>query len=47
MFYYTKKRVMKSTNNIFFFYMYMYVDDVVHFVMGLLTMIHQKKYICL
>ncbi len=27
-----------------FFYMYMCVNVVVHFVMGLVTMIHHKKY---
>jgi hypothetical protein len=31
----------------FFSYMYMCVDVVVHFVMGLLIMIHHKKYTCL
>jgi len=30
-----------------FFYMYMCVDVVVHFVMSLVTMIHHKKYTCL
>jgi cell division protein FtsN len=39
---------MKSTNNmVFFSYMYVYVGVVVHFVMGLVTMIHHKKYTCL
>jgi len=37
---------MKFTNNVVFFYMYMCVN-VVHFVMGLVTMIHHKKYTCL
>ncbi len=31
----------------FFSYMYVCVDLVVHFVMGLVTMIHHKKYRCL
>ncbi len=31
----------------FFFYMYVCVGVVVHFVMGLVTMIHHKKYTCL
>jgi hypothetical protein len=31
----------------FFSYMYMCVNVVVHFVMGLVTMIHHKKYTCL
>jgi hypothetical protein len=31
----------------FFSYMYVCVDVVVHFVMGLVTMIHHKKYTCL
>jgi hypothetical protein len=39
--------VMKPTNNIvFFFYMYVCVDVIVHFVMGLVTMIHHEKYTC-
>jgi hypothetical protein len=38
--------VMKFTNNIFFSYIYVCVDIVVHFVMGLVTMIHHKKYTC-
>ncbi len=33
--------------NGFFSYMYMCVDVVVHFVMGLVIMIHLKKYTCL
>jgi len=35
---------MKFTNNMIFSYMYMCVDVVVHFVMGLVIMIHHKKY---
>ncbi len=31
----------------FFFYMYMCVDSIVHFVMVLVTMIYHKKYTCL
>jgi hypothetical protein len=38
---------MKSINNIFFSYMYVCVDGVVHFVMGLIIMIHHMKYTCL
>jgi fluoride ion exporter CrcB/FEX len=39
---------MKSTNNMVFFpYMYVCVNVVMHFVMGLVTMIHHKKYTCL
>jgi hypothetical protein len=30
----------------FFFYMYVCVDVIVHFVMGLVTMIHHEKYTC-
>jgi uncharacterized membrane protein YeiH len=33
--------------NGFFSYMHMCVDVIVHFVMGLVTMIHHKKYTCL
>ncbi len=32
----------ESTNKMIFSYMYVYVDVVVHFVMGLVTMIHHK-----
>jgi hypothetical protein len=38
---------MKSTNMVFFSYMYVCVNVVVHFVMSLVTMIHHKKYTCL
>jgi hypothetical protein len=39
---------MESSNNmVFFSYMYMCVDVVVHFVMGLVTMICHNKYTCL
>jgi hypothetical protein len=30
----------------FFSYMYMCIDVVVHFVMGLIIMIHHKKFTC-
>jgi len=35
---------MKIVNTIFFL-MYVCVDVIVHFVMGLVTMIHHKKYV--
>jgi hypothetical protein len=38
---------MKFTNNMVFSYMYVCVDIVVHFEIGLVTIIHHKKYICL
>jgi hypothetical protein len=31
----------------FFFYMYVCVDLIVHFIVDLVTMIHHNKYICL
>jgi hypothetical protein len=36
-----------NKQNGFFSYMYMCVDVVVHFVMGLVATIHHKKYTCL
>jgi hypothetical protein len=38
---------MESTNNMVFFLTCMCVDVVVHFIIGLVTMIHHKKYTCL
>jgi hypothetical protein len=31
----------------FFFYIYLCVDIVVHFIIGLITIMHHKKYTCL